>query len=138
MRYTKETAALVAAGLLLAGCSSYRTPLIAGAVDQVGIAVSGGVQDQGANATLGYRGAKFAVVPVQNENGDVLAVDDGPKRTNAFSVFALLGIDRNATVTSAVSLPDVQQVVAVGKAADIYAAGRSKLTEVQLRALSGQ
>src|ERR1700716_3963142 len=79
----------------LAGCNTTGTPIVAGAVDQVGIAVSGGVQDQGANMTLGYRGAKFAVVPVQTANGDQLSLHDGPNKEKGFSVFALVGIDKS-------------------------------------------
>lgn len=117
----------------LAGCTTAGTPIVAGAVDQVGIAVSGGVQDQGANMTLGYRGAKFAVVPVQTASGEQLSLQDGPNKEKGFSVFALLGIDKSAG-GAAPSIGGVEQVVAVGPAADIYAAGRARLTVEQARA----
>lgn len=119
--------------LALAGCNTTGTPIVAGAVDQVGIAVSGGVQDQGANMTLGYRGAKFAVVPVQTADGKQLSLNDGPNREKGFSVFALLGIDKS-TGAAAPAIGGIEQVVAVGPAADIYAAGRAKLTVEQARA----
>jgi hypothetical protein len=119
--------------LALAGCNTAGTPIVAGAVDQVGIAVSGGVQDQGANMTLGYRGAKFAVVPVQTSDGKQLSLYDGPNKEKGFSVFALLGIDKSAGGTSP-SIGGIEQVVAVGPAADIYAAGRARLTVEQARA----
>jgi hypothetical protein len=112
--------------LALAGCNTSGTPIVAGAVDQVGIAVSGGVQDQGANMTLGYRGAKFAVVPVQTASGELLALEDGPNKEKTFSVFALLGIDKS-TGGTAPGIGGIEQVVAVGPAADIYAAGRARV-----------
>jgi hypothetical protein len=118
----------------LAGCATDGTPIVAGAVDQVGIAVSGGVQDQGANLTVGYRGAKFAVVPVQTSKGERLALDDGLNKKKGYSVFALLGIDKTAGGASP-SIGPIEQVVAVGPAADIYAAGRAKLTLEQAKFL---
>jgi hypothetical protein len=75
--------------------------------------------------TLGYRGAKFAVVPVQTVHGDILALNDGPNKEKGFSVFALLGVDRTSAGAAA-GIGGIEQVVAVGNAADIYANGRSK------------
>jgi hypothetical protein len=118
--------------LALAGCAAAnRQPIVAGAVDTVGVAVSGGVQDQGANLTLGYKGAKFAVVPTNNEAGDLLALQDGTDRQKHFSVFAMLGVDAKGGAASGVA---VEQVLAVGPAAEIWAAGRSRLTQEQARA----
>lgn len=124
---------LLASCVSLAGCTA-GTPIVAGAVDQVGFSVSGGVQDQGANMTLGYRGAKFAVVPVQTDQGKQLSLYDGPGKEKGFSVFALLGIDKSSG-GAAPAIGPIEQAVAVGPAADIYAAGRAKLTLDQAKAL---
>ena len=114
----------------LAGCAG-GTPIVAGAIDQVGVGISGGMQDQGGNLTVGYRGAKFAVVPVQTADGKQLSLYDGPGRERGFSVFAMLGVDSKASVATGAS---VEQVLAVGPAAEIWAAGRSRLTPEQARA----
>ena len=114
----------------LAGCGT-GTPIIAGAVDTVGVAIGGGAQDQGANLTVGYKGAKFAIVPVQTAGGQQLSLRDGSiDKEKGFSVFAMLGLDTKGGVPVAA----VEQVVAVGPAADIWAAGRSRVTQAQLRA----
>src|SRR5262249_34189255 len=62
--------------LLLGACATDGTPIVAGAVDQVGVSISGGPQEQGGNLTVGYRGAKFAVVPVENRQGQTLLITD--------------------------------------------------------------
>jgi hypothetical protein len=116
--------------LALAGCAG-GTPIVAGVVDQVGVSASAGAQDQGGNLTVGYRGAKFAVVPVQNSSGQQLSLLDGKDRERGFSVFAMLGLDAKGAVAPSVA---VEQVLAVGPAADIWAAGRSRLTPEQARA----
>jgi hypothetical protein len=116
--------------LALAGCSAAnRTPIVAGAVDTVGVAISAGVQDQGGNLTVGYKGAKFAVVPVTNEDGEILALRDGPDKRRGFSVFAMLGVDAKG---GAALDADIQQVVAVGPAAEIWALGRSGVTQAEI------
>jgi hypothetical protein len=117
-------------GLVLAGCGT-GTPIVAGAVDTVGVAIGGGAQDQGVNLTVGYKGAKFAVVPVQTAQGKQLSLYDGRDKEKGFSVFAMLGLDAKAPAAPGVG---VEQVVAVGPAADIWAAGRSRVTPEQLRA----
>lgn len=111
-----------------AGCTTAGTPIVAGAVDQVGIGASAGVQDQGGNLTLGYRGAKFAIVPVQTAGGQQLSLHDGPDKEKGFSVLAVLGIDSKGGAAPSAA---VDQVVAVGPAADIWALGRSGLTPAQ-------
>lgn len=131
---TKSMLIVTGTGMVLGGCSTTGTPVVAGAVDQVGIAVSGGLQDQGANMTVGYRGAKFAVVPVQNSEGQLLSLEDGTNREKTFSVIAFLGVDKSNGGTNP-ALGGIEQVVAVGPAADIYAAGRARLTLEQARAL---
>jgi hypothetical protein len=123
----KLLGACAAISVALAGCQT-GTPIIAGAVDQVGVAISGGVQDQGGNLTVGYRGAKFAVVPVQNSNGQQLSLHDGPNKEKGFSVFAMLGLDAKAGSATGVA---VEQVVAVGPAAEVWAANRSRLAPAQ-------
>ena len=109
----------------LAACAPNTMPIIAGAVDQVGVGISGGAQDQGGNLTVGYRGAKFAVLPVTNANGEILALRDGQDKRRGFSVLAVLGVDAKGGVPTGV---DIQQAVAVGPAAEIWALGRSGLT----------
>lgn len=102
---------------LLAGCAN-QTAIIAGAVDSVGISAGAGSQDQGANLTVGYKGAKFAVVPAENQAGQLLALQNGPDRQKGLSVFAMLGIDAKAPPTASAN---VNQVLAVGPAAELYA-----------------
>jgi hypothetical protein len=115
--------------LALAGCGT-GTPIIAGAIDQVGIGISGGAQDQGGSLTVGYRGAKFAVVPVQNAAGEQLSLDAGSGGgERGFSVLAMLGLDAKGGLTTGAA---VEQVLAVGPAADIWALGRARLTAEEL------
>jgi hypothetical protein len=102
---------------LLAGCAN-QTAIIAGAVDSVGISAGAGSQDQGANLTVGYKGAKFAVVPAENQAGQLLALQNGPDKQKGLSVFAMLGIDANAAPSVNAN---VNQVLAVGPAAELYA-----------------
>src|SRR5215471_5199581 len=104
--------------LLLGACATDGTPIVAGAVDQVGVSISGGPQEQGGNLTVGYRGAKFAVVPVENRQGQTLLITDSKGSERGFSVFAMLGLDTKAGVAPGVG---IQQVVAVGPAAEIWA-----------------
>lgn len=113
----KAVVALPFACLALGGCVT-STPIVAGAVDTVGVAISGGTTEQGGNLTVGYKGAKFAVVPVENRAGDLLLIQDGPNKQKGFSVFAMLGLDTKAGVAPAVG---IQQVVAVGPAAETWA-----------------
>lgn len=118
-------------GLALAGCTTAGTPIVAVAVDNVGVTAGVGAQSQGANLTVGYKGAKFAVVPVLNARGQNLRLHDGPDRDNGFSVFAMLGVDGKVLPGPTV---DIRQVVAVGPAADIWAFGASGVTKEQTKA----
>ena len=102
---------------LLAGCAN-QTAIIAGAVDSVGISAGAGSQDQGANLTVGYNGAKFAVVPAEIQAGQLLALQNGPEKQKGLSVFAMLGVDAKAPPTASAN---VNQVLAVGPAAELYA-----------------
>ena len=108
--------------LAFAGCTTVQGPIIAGAVDSVGVSVSGGPQAQGANMVVGYRGAKFAVVPVESTSGNQLLLPQKDGTEKGFSVFAMLGVD----VKGAAAAPcvGVSQVVAVGPAATTFAEKR--------------
>ncbi len=104
--------------LVFAGCATTaRTPIIAGAWDNVGVSIGGGLAEQGADVTVGYKGAKLAVVPVENQFGKVLHSRDGTAWTG-FSVFAMLGLEAKGGTEAHVG---VSQVVAVGKAATTWA-----------------
>jgi hypothetical protein len=119
----------------LAGCTTIGAPIVAGAYDTVGLAIGAGTQEQGGNLTLGYKGGKFAIVPVQNAEGDLLALANGADQQKSFSVLAILGLDAKAGLATGAH---VDQVVAVGPAAEIWAAGRAPLTPegvAQLKAL---
>jgi hypothetical protein len=119
-------------GLAFAGCTTAQTPIVAVAVDNVGVTAGVGAQNQGANLTVGYKGAKFAVVPVQNSKGERLTLFNGDRQhEKSFSVFALLGVDAKAGLSPNV---DIRQVVAVGPAAEIWAAGSSGVTAADLKA----
>jgi hypothetical protein len=118
-------------GLALAGCTTAGTPIVAVAVDNVGVTAGVGAQSQGANLTVGYKGAKFAVVPVANAEGKNLRLHDGPDRDNGFSVFAMLGVDGKVLPGPNV---DIRQVVAVGPAADLWAYGASGVQDAQIKA----
>jgi hypothetical protein len=72
---------------------------------------------------VGFRGAKFAVVPVQTETGQLLATPDGPDKERGFSVLAMLGIDAAAGLNTGAG---IHQVLAVGRPADIWALGQAK------------
>jgi hypothetical protein len=103
----------------LAGCYT-QTPIIAGAVDTVGVSASVGPTDQGGGSfTFGYKGAKVAVVPVEAQNGNTLLLKKADGSERSFSVFAMLGVDAKGGVGPGVGL---EQVVAVGPAAEIWAA----------------
>lgn len=103
--------------LAVAGCST-QTPIIAGAADTVGLSASVGPQEQGGSFVFGYKGAKFAIVPVENRNGELLLIKDGAGKQKGFSVFAMLGADGRGGAASEVA---VVQVVAVGEAAETWA-----------------
>jgi hypothetical protein len=105
----------------LAGCVTNEA-IIAGAVDTVGISASGGTTDQGGNLVVGFKGAKFAVVPVQNDAGDLIYLRDGKGRERGFSVLAMLGVDAAAGANIGAG---IQQVVAVGRPADFWALGQA-------------
>ena len=105
--------------LALAGCTSFQTPIVAGAVDKVGVSVAGGTQEQGGTVVVGYRGAKFAVVPVESSQGQRLVLTDKNGNEKGFSVFAMLGLDvKGASASPCVG---VNQVVAIGPAATTWA-----------------
>jgi hypothetical protein len=105
-------------GLVLGGCTTTQTPIVAGAYDSVGVTAGGGTTTQGVELNVGYKGAKFAVVPVENQYGQMLALKGDQGGERGFSVFAQLGLDATAGTATSVG---VKQVVAVGPAAEIWA-----------------
>lgn len=112
--------------LAIAGCVADRS-IIAAAVDTVGVGAAVGTTEQGASLTVGYNGGKFAVLPVENTNGQILDLDDGRGGTKSFSVFTSLDVDAHAGVSGLGA--GVDQVLAVGPAADIWAAGQAKIAK---------
>jgi hypothetical protein len=107
-------------GLALAGCNTVQTPIIAIAADDVGVVAGFKPAAQGgASLTVGYKGAKFAIMPVENQRGELLAMDT-PTGDQTYSIFTQLGVDAKAGVTSGGLA--VQQVLAVGPAADKWVA----------------
>src|ERR1043165_8317040 len=79
-------------GLALAGCNSAHTPIVAFVADDVGVVASASPQNQGASLTVGYKGAKFAVLPVENQQGKLLGMDP-PTGQETYSIFAQLGLE---------------------------------------------
>lgn len=111
----------IVVGLGLTGCVT-NDAIVAGAVDTVGISASGGATDQGGNLVVGFKGAKFAVVPVQTDAGKLLFLPDGAKnKEKGFSVLALLGVDSAVGADTG-----IHQVLAVGKPADLWALGQAR------------
>jgi len=104
--------------LVAGGCTSLRAPIVAGAYDTIGMSAAVGPQEQGASFVFGYKGAKLAVVPVEGENGAPLVATSASGATRGFSVFAMLGVDAKGGTGAGIG---VQQVVAVGPAAEIWA-----------------
>lgn len=106
----------------LAGCVTNEA-IVAGAVDTVGISAAGGTTEQGGNLVVGFKGAKFAVVPVQTETGKLVYLPDGSvDKERGFSVLAMLGVDAGAGANIGAG---IHQVVAVGKPADLWALGQA-------------
>jgi hypothetical protein len=93
-----------------------RTPIVAVAADDVGVVASATPQSQGASLTVGYKGAKFAIMPVENADGKLLAMDTA-NGEQTYSIFTQLGLDARAGTTAGVA---VEQVLAVGPAADAW------------------
>lgn len=93
-------------------------PIVAVAADDVGVVASATPQSQGASLTVGYKGAKFAILPVESPDGRLLAMQTGPKETETYSIFTQLGLDTRAGAAAGVA---VEQVLAVGPAADAWA-----------------
>lgn len=119
-------------GVALAGCTTARAPIVAGAVDSVGITLGAGAQSQGGNLTVGYKGAKFAIVPIMNAEGQRLTLYNGSEQDEkGFSVFTMLGVDAKGALSPSV---DIRQVVAVGPAAEIWAEESSGVSKTDLAA----
>jgi hypothetical protein len=103
-------------GLVLAGCNTVHTPIVAVAADDVGVVASASPQSQGAALTVGYKGTKLAVLPVESSRGNLLAMQTA-KGEETYSIFTQLGLDAKAGTTRGVA---VEQVLAVGPAADAW------------------
>jgi hypothetical protein len=93
-----------------------RVPIIAVAADDIGVVAAVTPQSQGASLTVGYKGAKFAIMPVENRDGKLLVMDT-PKGDQTYSIFTQLGLDAKGGTARGVA---VQQVLAVGPAADAW------------------
>ena len=113
--------------LPLAGCF-HNSPIVAGAYDTVGVSASVGPTEGGGNFTFGYKGGKFALVPVEASNGNTLLLQNKDGSQRGFSVFAMLGVDAKGGAASGVAL---EQVVAVGPAAEIWATRRAPTMPTQ-------
>jgi hypothetical protein len=102
-----------------------RTPIIAVAADDVGVVASANPQSQGANLTVGYKGAKFAILPVESGRGNLLGIRTA-NGVETYSIFTQLGLDARAGASSGVA---VEQVLAVGPAADRWVARASPVPQ---------
>jgi hypothetical protein len=103
-------------GLALAGCNAH-TPIVAVAADDIGVVAAATPQAQGVSLTVGYKGAKFAVLPVENRRGEILAMRT-KNGFDTYSVFTQLGLDAKAGASG--GAVGVEQVLAVGPAADAW------------------
>jgi len=104
-------------GLALAGCNAH-TPIVAVATDDIGIVAGITPQSQGAALTVGYKGAKFAVLPVESGRGNLLGIQTGNgKEIESYSIFAQLGLNAKGGASRGVG---VEQVLAIGPAADAW------------------
>lgn len=94
------------------------TPIVAVAADDIGVTASATPQSQGASLSVGYKGAKFAILPVENQQGKLLGMRTA-NGEETYSIFAQLGLDAKAGASGGVA---VEQVLAVGPAADKWVA----------------
>ena len=101
-------------------------PIMVAVSDTVGISASGGASDQGAELAVGVKGRKLALVPVTltNELGaqNIIGIPKGNGTYESHSVLATLAINGAAVSPTA----SIEQVVAIGGAADAWANGRAK------------
>src|SRR5689334_10339655 len=90
MRIWVPVAAIACVSTLTA-CSATDPPLIFGRMDSVGISASATAPDQGGTATIGYRSAKLAIVPVttRDANGNVIVLKENRKVGTAIGDGAL-------------------------------------------------
>jgi hypothetical protein len=109
-------------------------PIVALAADDVGIVASATPQSQGASLTVGYKGAKVAVLPVEGRDGRLLGLQTGPKETETYSIFTQLGLDARAGASTGVA---VEQVLAIGPAADAWAKNAKPFPSPSLPAVPG-
>jgi len=105
-----------AIGLALAGCNAH-TPIVAVATDDIGVVAGAAPQSQGVALTVGYKGAKFAILPVESSRGETLAMrrKDG---YDTYSVFTQLGLEAKAGTSG--GAVGIEQVLAVGPAAEAW------------------
>jgi hypothetical protein len=81
------------------------TPIVAVAADDVGVVASATPQTQGASLTVGYKGAKLAILPVENRDGDLLAMETkNGQETETYSIFTQLGVDARAGAAAGVGV----------------------------------
>lgn len=111
--------------LVLAGCNTVPTPIVAVAADDVGVVASISPQTQGGALTVGYKGAKYAILPVESSRGNLLAVQTASGQ-ETYSIFTQLGVDARSGTTGGVA---VAQVLAVGPAADAWVARADPLPQ---------
>src|SRR3954462_11378632 len=83
-------------GLMLGGCYTH-TPIVAVAADDIGVVAGAAPQAQGVSLSVGYKGAKFAVLPVETSTGKTLAIK-GKNGYDTYSVFTQLGLEAKAGV----------------------------------------
>jgi len=117
--------------LALGGCVGDGS-IIAGTADSVGF-VAAGNQAEGAKLNLGFRGAKFAVVPVETTTGRALRMKDCNGGEKSFSVLARLAAKGSAGAGTTLGA-DIHQVLAVGPAAEVWARAESGLTDAEVKA----
>jgi hypothetical protein len=111
--------ALVPIACLLAGaCATGPTPIIAVAVDDVGVVAGVTPQSTGAALSVGYKGAKFAIMPVESQRGNLLGINTATGQ-ETYSIFTQLGLDARGGAAMGLA---VEQVLAVGPAADKWVA----------------
>lgn len=91
-------------------------PIVALAADDIGVVASATPQNQGASLSVGYKGTKVAIVPVENRDGKLLIMDTATGE-QTYSVFTQLGLDVKGGAARGVA---VKQVLAVGPAADAW------------------
>lgn len=121
MGWRLKAAFVPIACLSMAACAtSGPTPIIVVAADDVGVVAGVTPQSQGAALTVGYKGAKFAIMPVESQRGNLLGINTANGQ-ETYSIFTQLGLDAKGGAATGLA---VEQVLAVGPAADKWVARR--------------